>query len=129
MMMRGHKRFLTVTCAGVALMAASALSPAYAGLFDKKDPAPAAKTAMPAPPNSAPIMQARPISFADLAADLLPTVVNISSTVKTEAGPDMEEIMPHFPKDPPLATSLNALWNAKAKVCNLCRYLLWDRVL
>ena len=46
--------------------------------------------------------QSRPASFADLAEDLIPTVVNISSTVASPS-PDkeFENIMPNFPEGSP----------------------------
>lgn len=43
----------------------------------------------------------RPGSFADLAEILLPTVVNISSTVKIPDAQSMENIIPHFPEGSP----------------------------
>jgi serine protease Do len=42
-----------------------------------------------------------PNSFAELAEDLLPTVVNISSTIKQPAHEEMEDIMPQFPEGSP----------------------------
>ena len=75
--------------------------PAAAFFGDKKDKdkntAPAAtEQTSPAP------IQTRPGSFADLAEHLLPTVVNISSTVKTTREEDeIEEMMPRFPEGSP----------------------------
>lgn len=94
-----HLSRLTLLWSGAALLSATALSPAYAGFFDKKETAPptAERAVMAAPP----VTQARPMSFADLAEHLLPTVVNISSTVKTDVSANMDEVMPHFPEGSP----------------------------
>lgn len=93
---------LTLLCASGALLAATALSPltVQAGLFDKKDDKAAAEK-VEKPSSSLSNVQMKPISFADLAEELLPTVVNISSTVKTEISGDLDEVMPHFPEGSP----------------------------
>lgn len=43
----------------------------------------------------------RPESFADLAEDLIPTVVNISSTVSLSPAEDLQDIVPQFPEGSP----------------------------
>lgn len=81
---------------GLALLAASSLVPAaHAGLFDRKDDVQHSNTVQTKS------VELRPISFANLAEDLLPTVVNISSTVKTPDTPDVNEVMPKFPEGSP----------------------------
>ncbi len=96
-MMRISKPLLL---AGCMILTTSALSPARAGLFDKKEDKQPVK-AVTAPPSANAVQGTRPLSFANLAESLLPSVVNISSTVKVEASPDMEEIMPNFPEGSP----------------------------
>ncbi len=92
--MRLPRLKIALTLSGV-LLAATSLAPiAEAGLFDRKDNvklAPQERSAIPL----------HPISFADLAEELLPTVVNISSTVKPQSAPELNEVMPHFPENSP----------------------------
>lgn len=82
------------------LCLATLIHPAQAGLFGSKK----AETTKPIAPITAPT---RPGSFADLAETLLPTVVNISSTVKSEPSEDLtfRDVMPRFPKDSPFKGS------------------------
>lgn len=99
-MKRSAKHILL--CSVVALGALSVPDAAYAGFFDKKDKSPTVvETASKAPPAANALQGTRPLSFADLAENLLPTVVNISSTVKSPTTPDMEELMPNFPEGSP----------------------------
>lgn len=75
-------------------------SPVQAGFFDKK----AESTQQKDVAGDRPIYAGR-YDFADLAEELLPTVVNISSTIAAEAETDegmpLEDIVPQFPEGSP----------------------------
>lgn len=82
------KKILLALCATTLLTP----FPSQAGFFDKKE----TTTTVVAPPSGA------PLSFADLAEELTPAVVNISSTQKAEApsNDNMQEL-PQFPPGSP----------------------------
>lgn len=95
-------RFTICKVIGLTLIVTSLIHPAQAGLFGNKDSA-ENKTA-PTAPITAPN---RPGSFADLAEALLPTVVNISSTVKSEPHNELTfgDVIPQFPNGSPFEGS------------------------
>lgn len=76
------------------------ISSSQAGFFDKKDDKPAAEKLLSQDDKR---VYAGRYDFADLAEELLPSVVNISSTVSVEMDEDMplEEIVPQFPEGSP----------------------------
>ncbi len=93
--MQKHLKFFTV----IALIAAAGTPVIGHAMGDKKaETTPADITAKPSP-----IPPGAPSSFADIADDLLPAVVNISSTLKTEApaGQDEPGQLPEMPQFPP----------------------------
>jgi len=82
----------------VALIIAAGV-PALSHAMGDKEKAAAETTAA----KSSPIPPGAPYSFADIADDLLPAVVNISSTLKAEqsSGNSLEEAFPDMPQFPP----------------------------
>jgi serine protease Do len=98
-------RITTLTCLSIALITPCAVS--EAGLFDtnkNKTPNASGEKAIEARTIETPLLpdnNKRPGSFADMAEILLPTVVNISSTVKIPEAEEMENVVPHFPEGSP----------------------------
>lgn len=89
--------FFSKLMLGGVLVAQFLVGPAHAGLFDlgkEESKKPETSSAF-----SAPIQ--RPDSFAELAENLLPAVVNISSTVKMDEPEGVENIVPQFPEGSP----------------------------
>lgn len=84
----------------VLLLASVAPTSAQA-MGDREKTAP--ETEKPAAvPASSPIPPGAPYSFADIADDLIPAVVNISTTMKAQApATSLEEIFPDMPQFPP----------------------------
>jgi serine protease Do len=93
--MQKHLKIFTV----VALLAATSIPVMCHAMGDKKAETAPETTASERP---SPIPPGAPYSFADIADDLIPAVVNISSTLKADAQPD-EELgqMPEMPQFPP----------------------------
>lgn len=75
------------------------------GEKNKSEPAKPTDIVKEAPPASpAPVMASAPYSFADIADDLLPAVVNISSTQKASennGANNLQDLMPEMPELPP----------------------------
>ncbi len=86
----------------MALLAAAAI-PAMCHAMGDKEATPEAATTAPTSAKSSPIPPGAPYSFADIADDLLPAVVNISSTLKAEAPTTggLDENLPEMPQFPP----------------------------
>lgn len=93
--MQKHLKFFTV----IALLAAAGTPVAGHAMGDKKSETAPSLTAT----KSSPIPPGAPSSFADIADDLLPAVVNISSTLKAEAPAGEDELgqLPEMPQFPP----------------------------
>ncbi len=104
-----RKQLFTVFA--LALLAAAGIPAMCHAMGEKNKPitaAPVADIVKEAPPSSSPIPPGAPSSFADIAHDLLPAVVNISSTHKAkeddtqdlgEGAPEMPDLPPGFPED------------------------------
>ncbi len=87
------------TFTAIALIMATGL-PVISHAMGDKEKAPEAAVATPATAAS-PIPPGAPYSFADIADDLVPAVVNISSTVKAESPSGLEGQLPEMPQFPP----------------------------
>ena len=94
-----HKNLKVLTV--VALLAVTTSIPVMChAMGDKKTETPAAAASSEKP---SPIPPGAPNSFADIADDLIPAVVNISSTLKADAPPEDGEMgqLPDMPQFPP----------------------------
>ena len=112
--MQKHLKIFTA----VALLAATSIPVMCHAMGDKK-PETSPETATAASERSSPIPPGAPYSFADIADDLIPAVVNISSTLKADAEPD-EELgqapeMPQFPPGSPFEDFFEEFLNRRGQ--------------
>lgn len=96
-----HKNLKVFTV--VALLAVATSIPAMCHAMGDKKTETAAPAAAASADKPSPIPPGAPNSFADIADDLIPAVVNISSTLKADAPPEDGEMgqLPEMPQFPP----------------------------